>query len=116
MSEPATSTRKKPRGSAAVRLRCPVLHDRLGHEGRTSPARHLARHGLADGRSGVLVQSLTVCDEGDRLAICFGPLPLFQRRFQYDDILGVEIGRTTIMDGWGIHWTPGVARSGAFPR
>ncbi len=23
-----------------------------------------------------------------------------------DDIIGVEIGRTTIMDGWGIHWSP----------
>ena len=55
---------------------------------------------------GYSFQNLTVCDEGDRLAICFGLLPLFQRRIRYDDILGVEIGRTTIMDGWGIHWTP----------
>jgi len=33
-------------------------------------------------------------------------LPLFKRRIPYDDIIGVEIGRTTIMDGWGIHWSP----------
>ena len=54
---------------------------------------------------GYSVQHLTVCDEGDWLAVRFGPLPLFQRRIRYDDILGVEIGRTTIMDGWGIHWS-----------
>jgi hypothetical protein len=55
---------------------------------------------------GYSMQHLTVSDEGDRLAICFGPLPLFRRRIRYDDIIGVEIGRTTIMDGWGIHWSP----------
>jgi hypothetical protein len=31
---------------------------------------------------------------------------LFKRRIRYDDILEVEIGRTTILDGWGIHWSP----------
>ena len=55
---------------------------------------------------GYSVQQLTVCDEGDFLAIRFGPLPLFRRRIRYDDIFEIEIGRTTIMDGWGIHWTP----------
>jgi hypothetical protein len=29
-----------------------------------------------------------------------------RRRIPYDDMTGVEIGRTTIMDGWGIHWSP----------
>jgi hypothetical protein len=46
---------------------------------------------------------LTVADEGDRLAIKFGPLPLFQRQVKYDDILSVEVGKTTLLDGWGIH-------------
>ena len=46
---------------------------------------------------------LTVEDEDDRIAIRFGPLPLFRRTIRYEDISEVEIGRTTIMDGWGIH-------------
>lgn len=46
---------------------------------------------------------LTVADEIDRLRIRFGPLPLFQRAVLYEDILSAEVGRTTILDGWGIH-------------
>ena len=54
--------------------------------------------GLLMAMLGYSFQHLTVCDEGDRLAICFGPLPLFKRRIPYDDMTGVEIGRTTIME------------------
>lgn len=46
---------------------------------------------------------LTVADEGDRLVVRFGPLPLFQIKILYTDIQKVEIGRTMILDGWGIH-------------
>ncbi|QDV52621.1 hypothetical protein [Gimesia fumaroli] len=46
---------------------------------------------------------LTVADEIDRLRIRFGPLPLFQRSVLYEDIQSAEVGRTTILDGWGIH-------------
>lgn len=46
---------------------------------------------------------LIVKDDGDRLAISFGPIPLFRRSIKYQNIEGVEIGRTTILDGWGIH-------------
>ena len=46
---------------------------------------------------------LTVEDQGDRLAIRFGPLPLFRRTVRYADIEKVEVGRTLILDGWGIH-------------
>jgi len=49
---------------------------------------------------------LTVADEGDQLALRFGPLPLFQRRIRYDEIRVVERGRTALLDGWGIHWNP----------
>jgi len=28
---------------------------------------------------------------------------LFRRTIRYDDIISAEIGRTTILDGWGIH-------------
>jgi hypothetical protein len=46
---------------------------------------------------------LTVEDEGDRLTISFGPIPLFRRSIKYENIVSVEVGRTTILDGWGIH-------------
>ena len=46
---------------------------------------------------------LTVTGEGSQLAIRFGPLPLFRKRISYDEITAVEKGRTTILDGWGIH-------------
>jgi hypothetical protein len=32
---------------------------------------------------------------------------LLSKRFRYADITGVEIGRTFILDGWGMHFMPG---------
>ena len=52
---------------------------------------------------GFCFQHLTVADEGDWLSIRFGPWPLFKKRIRYEDIRDVEVGRTTILDGWGIH-------------
>ena len=46
---------------------------------------------------------LTVADEGDHLAVRFGPLPLAQTRIPYADITNVEVGRTLFLDGWGVH-------------
>jgi hypothetical protein len=46
---------------------------------------------------------LTVADEGEALSIRFGPLPLFRTAIRYDDIRRVELGRTTLLDGLGIH-------------
>jgi len=48
-------------------------------------------------------RQLTVSDEGDRLLIGFGPLPLFRRHVLYSEIEKVEQARSTILDGWGIH-------------
>jgi hypothetical protein len=56
---------------------------------------------------GLVFGSLTVSDEGQWLALRFGPLPLVGRRIRYTDITGVEIGRTSIIDGWGAHFMPG---------
>ena len=67
---------------------------------------------------GLVFGSLTICDEGDYLALRFGPLPLLCKRIRYADITGVEIGRTRIIDGWGIHYFPAAAgptTSGASP-
>jgi hypothetical protein len=41
----------------------------------------------------------------DRLVIRFGPVALFKRSVEYDQIESAEIGRTTVLDGWGIHWS-----------
>ena len=56
---------------------------------------------------GLIFGSLTICDEGEYLALRFGPLPLLRKRIRYAYITGVEIGRTRIIDGWGIHYMPG---------
>lgn len=50
-------------------------------------------------------RELTVADEGDCLAIWFGPLPLFSKRVRYVDMRSVEVGRTLLLDGWGIHYS-----------
>jgi hypothetical protein len=50
---------------------------------------------------------LTVRDEGDRLAVRYGPLPLFRTHVDYAAISSVERSRSSILDGWGIHWIPG---------
>jgi hypothetical protein len=52
---------------------------------------------------GMAFHHLTVADQGDVLVIRFGPIPLFRRTVRYADIEKVEIGRTLILDGWGIH-------------
>ena len=52
---------------------------------------------------GASFQHLTVEDQGDHLDIRFGPLPLFRRRVRYEDMRDVEVGRTTLLEGWGVH-------------
>lgn len=52
---------------------------------------------------GACFQQLTAADEEDRLVIRFGPLPLFRKQIRYEDMRSVEVGRTTLLDGWGIH-------------
>jgi hypothetical protein len=61
--------------------------------------------GLLVGLLGASFQHLTVADEVDRLAIRFGPAPLFHRLVPYDEIVSVDTGRTTVLDGWGIHYS-----------
>ena len=50
---------------------------------------------------------LTVRDEGEWLAIRFGPLPLLRKRIPYARIRSAQPDRTALLDGWGIHWFPG---------
>ncbi len=65
----------------------------------------LAGAGLMVGVLGASFQHLTVADEVDRLAVRFGPVPLFRRLVPYSDIVSVDTGRTTLLDGWGIHYS-----------
>jgi hypothetical protein len=46
---------------------------------------------------------LTVEDQGDVLSVRFGPIPLFRKTVQYSHIGSVEVGRTLLLDGLGIH-------------
>lgn len=46
---------------------------------------------------------LTVQDQREVLGIRFGPIPLFRRTVRYADVVKVEVGRTLLLDGWGIH-------------
>ena len=52
-------------------------------------------------------QRLTIEDQGDRLSIAFGPLPLFSKSVYYSDITAFEAAKSSVVDGWGIHWVPG---------
>ncbi len=51
-------------------------------------------------------RNLTVEDRGDRLSVRFGPIPLFRTSVSYDDIREVEVGRTLLLEGWGVHLSP----------
>jgi hypothetical protein len=52
-------------------------------------------------------RSLRVVDEGDALAIRFGPIPLFRKRIPYAELQAAERDRSSVVDGWGIHFVPG---------
>ncbi|MCY2991749.1 MAG: hypothetical protein NTY19_28325 [Planctomycetota bacterium] len=50
---------------------------------------------------------LTVRDAGQWLVIRYGPLPVFGKRIRYADISAVEASRSSLIDGWGMHYIPG---------
>jgi len=50
-------------------------------------------------------RQLTVSDQRDHLLVQFGPLPLFRRRVKYAEMESVQRGRTSFLDGWGIHFS-----------
>ena len=76
------------------------------------PADFAALIGLWTGAAVIVLfanmfRELTVADEGNRLAIRYGPIPLFFKTIEYSEIRAVERDRTALVDGWGIHWVPG---------
>lgn len=50
---------------------------------------------------------MEVRDEGQHLTIRYGPLRLFRKQLNYTDIRTVRQGRSSWIDGWGIHCLPG---------
>jgi hypothetical protein len=54
--------------------------------------------------AGTSFQHLIVADEGEHLAIRFGPLPLFRKLIRYEHMRAVERERTTAMEGWGVRF------------
>jgi len=53
----------------------------------------------------VLFRSLTITIEGGRLAWSFGP-GIIRKAVSVAGIASVEATRTSVIAGWGIHWTP----------
>lgn len=49
---------------------------------------------------------LRIFDAGESLVAQFGPLPVFGKRIRYADITAAEPDRSSVIDGWGIHWVP----------
>jgi hypothetical protein len=50
---------------------------------------------------------LTVLDDGDALTVRYGPLPVFRKRLPYENMTSAKPGRSSLIDGWGVHWVPG---------
>lgn len=50
---------------------------------------------------------LRIEDEGEFLSVRYGPLPVMGTSVRYDSIDSVEVGRSSVLDGWGVHWMPG---------
>ena len=46
-------------------------------------------------------------DEGDAVAIRYGPLPVFNKLVPYDEMTSVKAGRSLIIDGWASITFPG---------
>lgn len=51
-------------------------------------------------------RQLSVRSEEHELLVEFGPLPLFRRRLSLAEIEAAMPGRTSWLDGWGIHMSP----------
>lgn len=51
-------------------------------------------------------KTLTVESLERQLDIRFGPVPLFGTQIPYRQMASVQVGRSLLIDGWGIHWIP----------
>lgn len=51
-------------------------------------------------------KELTVREKDEYLEVRFGPLRFFGTDIRFSEITDVEIGKTKLIDGWGIHYVP----------
>jgi hypothetical protein len=56
--------------------------------------------------TGLMFGHLTVRDEGENLMVRYGPLPMFYTSIRYADVTNAQRDRTSVVDGWGIHYVP----------
>ena len=56
---------------------------------------------------GFCFRELTVSVDDVELSVQYGPIPLFAKRISLANITQVEAGRSSWIDGWGIHYVPG---------
>ncbi|MEC8782068.1 MAG: hypothetical protein VXY07_04525 [Planctomycetota bacterium] len=52
-------------------------------------------------------QSLTTTVSETSLRVHFGPIPLLEKKVLLEDIVSVRPEKSSLLDGWGVHWTPG---------
>ena len=57
--------------------------------------------------TGTMCGHLKVWDGGEELIVRYGPLPVFYTKIPYADMTDVEPDRSSVIDGWGIHYFPG---------
>jgi hypothetical protein len=50
---------------------------------------------------------LHITEQADHLRVRFGPLPWGGTSVRYGHVRGVRRARSSLLDGWGIHWFPG---------
>ena len=55
---------------------------------------------------GVSFHTLTVKDEYDHLRIFTGPLSIFKKKIKYSDVTRVAVAKSSLIDGWGMHYLP----------
>lgn len=52
-------------------------------------------------------QSLTTTVSETSLRVHFGPIPLLEKKVLLEKIVSVRPEKSSLLDGWGVHWTPG---------
>lgn len=87
---------------SVAQITCAVLFELPGAARIT-----LALAGALVAALALSIQYLAVEDSEDRLKISFGPVPLFRTSIVYAEIVGVDIARTRLIDGWGVHYSLG---------
>ena len=52
-------------------------------------------------------RSLTTTVSETSLRVHFGPIPLLEKKVLLEEIVSVRPEKSSLLDGWGVHWTPG---------